>query len=68
TQVVELHTGLLRQLDKNLEQDARRIAIDDLQRAARHGGILDDAAKRARLQLAGLCRGLGFTQVEFRAP
>ena len=66
TQVVERTTGLLRQFDKNLEQDARRLAVDDIKRAARVNGILKEADERARLQLQNLFLQLGFTEVEFR--
>ncbi len=66
TQVVERTTGLLRLFDKNLEQDARRLAVDDIKRAARVNGILKEADERARLQLKNLFLQLGFTEVEFR--
>lgn len=66
TQVVERKTGLLRQFDKNLEQEARRLAVDDIKRAARVNGILKEADERARLQLRQLFTQLGFTEVEFR--
>ena len=68
TQVVERSTGLLREFDKDLEQDARRMAVDQIRVAARESGILRDAEERARLQLAELFRRLGFKSVaiEFR--
>ena len=66
TQVVERTTGLLRAFDKSLEQAARQQALDDIQRAARHNGILKDADERAREQLANLFHQLGFERVEFR--
>ena len=66
TQIVERTTGLLRTFDKDLEQTARQQALDDIQRAARHNGILSDAEERARTQLAHLFHQLGFEQVEFR--
>ena len=66
TQVVERTTGLLRLFDKNLEQDARRLAVDDIKRAARVNGILKEADERARLQLQNLFLQLGFTEVEIR--
>ncbi len=66
TQVVENSTGLLRAFDKTLEQNARRQAVGDMRRAARHNGIYDDAEERAKLQLANLFRQLGFeTEVQF---
>ena len=66
TQVIERTTGLLRAFDKTLEQAARQHALDDLQRAARRGGILTDADERAHTQLANLFHQLGFETVEFR--
>jgi hypothetical protein len=68
TQVVERTTGLLRSFDTGLEQEARRIAVDDLRRAARQGGILVEAESRAREQLAGFLKQVGFDQVEFQQP
>ncbi len=67
TQVIDHTTGLLRAFDKNLEQTARRNAVDDLRRAARNGGILKEADERAREQLTGFFRQLKFEQVEFRS-
>ncbi|MFN3408569.1 MAG: DUF4230 domain-containing protein [Limisphaerales bacterium] len=66
TQVIERTTGLLRAFDKNLEQNVRRNAVDDIQRAARMGGILKDADRQAREQLERLFRGAGFAEVEFQ--
>lgn len=64
TQVIERTTGLLREFDKDLEQDARRQAVDQIRVAAASAGILRDADERARLQITGLLRSLGFTEVE----
>ena len=66
TQVIERTTGLLRMFDKDLEQSARQQALDDIQRAARRGGILQDADARAKEQLANLFHELGFESVVFR--
>jgi len=68
SQVIERTTGALRQFDKNLEQNARRVAVEDIKRAARTNGILKDAEERARLQLEGLFHQLGFEQVEIKMP
>jgi hypothetical protein len=68
TQVVERTTGLLRSFDKDLEQNARRQAVLDINRAAREAGIEKDAADRAKEQLKGLFHQLGFEEVEFRSP
>ncbi len=64
TQVIERTTGLLREFDKDLEQDARRQAVDQIRVAAASAGILKDADERARLQVGTLLRALGFTEVD----
>jgi len=66
TQVIERSTGLLRAFNKDLEQTARQNATDDIARAARLGGLKDEADKRARDQLKALFLQLGFEEVEFR--
>lgn len=66
TQVIEHRTGGLRTFDKDLQQDARRQAIDDIRRAARQSGIVEDAMERARHQVRALLLQLGFTEVEFK--
>jgi hypothetical protein len=66
TQIIERTTGLLRAFDKDLEQAARKNATDDIQRAARYGGITKDAEQRAREQLKQLFHQMGFEEVEFR--
>lgn len=67
TEVVERTTGVLRRFDKDLEQSARRIAVDDIGRAARRDGILKEADDRARTMLTAFCKQLGYTEVEFRS-
>jgi hypothetical protein len=64
TRVVDRSTGLLRAFDKDLEQNARRQAVDDLRIAARMNRIYEDAEERARLQLANLFHLLGY-EIEF---
>ena len=66
TKVIDNTTGLLREFDKNLEQDARADAVDDIRRAARTDGILDDEDSRAKLELELFLNEAGFEQVEFR--
>jgi hypothetical protein len=66
TQVIDHSTGLLRAFDKDLEQTARQNAVDDIARAARKGGILDDADKRARTELESFLKRAGFDSVVFR--
>ena len=65
TEVIDRTTGLLRQFDKNLEQQARRAALDHLKLAARASGILKEAEDRAQLQLAALFQQLGYGTAEF---
>ena len=64
TRVVERTTGLLRMFDKDLEQNARQQAVEDIQRAARNSGILKDAESRARTQITAQFKQLGFETVE----
>lgn len=64
TQVVERTTGLLRTFDKDLEQTARKIAVDDVRRGARAAGILKDADERARAQVEKFFQQMGL-EVEF---
>lgn len=66
SQVIDHTTGLLRSFDKNLEQTARQNAVDDIARAARHAGILDDAQKQAQVELENFLKRAGFEQVVFR--
>jgi len=66
SQVIDHTTGLLRAFDKDLEQAARQNAVDDIARAARRAGILDDANKRARAELESFLKQAGFERVEFR--
>jgi len=64
--VIDHTTGLLRAFDKNLEQSARQNAVDDIARAARRAGILDEAQKRGREELQNFFKRAGFESVEFR--
>lgn len=66
SQVIDHTTGLLRAFDKDLEQAARQNAVDDIARAARKGGILNDAEKQAKVELGSFLKQAGFEQVEFR--
>jgi len=66
SQVIDHATGLLRTFDKDLESVARQNAVDDIARAARQAGILNDAEKRAQEELSALLKRAGFEQVEFR--
>lgn len=64
TQIIERSTGLLRTFDKDLEQTARLIAVEDVRRGARNAGILKDAEERARAQIEKFFQQLG-CEVEF---
>jgi hypothetical protein len=64
THVIERTTGVLRLFDKDMEQNARRSAIEDIRRAAKMNGIIKDAEERAVMQLEGLFLNLGFDSVE----
>jgi len=66
TKVIDHETGVLRVFDKDLEQTARADAVDDIQRAAREDGILNEADKRAKLELELFLREAGFQRVVFR--
>jgi uncharacterized protein DUF4230 len=65
TKVVERSTGFLRSFDKDLEQNIRRTAVEDMRQSASRGGILRDANERARTELASFFQALGFERVEF---
>ena len=65
SQVIDHTTGLLRAFDKNLEQTARQNAVDDIARAARHAGILEEADKRGREELQNFFKRAGFASVDF---
>ncbi len=67
TQIVDHSTGILRIFDKDLEQYARRQAVDQLRLAASQNGILNDAAERGRWQLTILLYQLGFTDINLRS-
>jgi hypothetical protein len=66
SQVIDHTTGLLRAFDKDLEQTARQNAVNDIRRAARNDGILNEADRRAQLELELFLRQAGFEKVEFR--
>lgn len=64
TEVLERSTGLLRLFDQQMEQEARRQALEEIRKTARAAGILKDAEERTRLQLTVLARAAGFQAVE----
>jgi hypothetical protein len=67
TQIVERNTGVLRVFDKDLEQNARRQAVEELRLAALQNGILNDASEHARAQLTILLYQVGFADVDLRS-
>jgi hypothetical protein len=67
TKVIDHTTGIMRVFDKDLEQSARRQAVDELRQAATQNGILKDAADRAQLQLRVFLLELGFKEVDLRS-
>ncbi|MGV3772831.1 MAG: DUF4230 domain-containing protein [Verrucomicrobiales bacterium] len=67
TQVIERSTGVIRQFDKDLEQNARVQAVDDLRRAARYNGIMREARERAEMQVKIFLLQAGFEQVDFKS-
>jgi hypothetical protein len=52
--------------DKTLEQAAQQNPVDDIARAAREGGILDEAERRARTELEIFLKRAGFEPVAVR--
>ena len=66
TQILDRSTGLLRAFDKDLEQNARKQAVDELRLLAIDNHILKDAQDHAQTQLTALFRQIGFTEVEIK--
>jgi hypothetical protein len=64
TQVFERSTGVLRAFDKDLEQNARKQAVEELRLMAIKSDILKDAQERAQAQLTALFLQIGFTDVQ----
>jgi hypothetical protein len=57
-------TGLLVTADPNLESETRKVAEDQITKAALEDGILDKAKQNARTSVTALLQGLGFKQVD----
>jgi hypothetical protein len=66
SQVLERSTGILRAFDKDLEQNARQQAVDELRVLALDEEILRDAQDRAKALLTALFLQTGFTEVEIK--
>ena len=63
--VFDRDTGLFTKGDINLESSARRVAEDELEKAALEGGILDLAQQNAEIYLGRLLNDLGYPEVIF---
>jgi hypothetical protein len=66
SRVYSRDTGIFVSADPNLESVTRAKAQAELQQAALSDGILDAAAKNARVAVTALLEGLGFSHVEVR--
>lgn len=66
TRVLDDSTGLFRRFDKTLQQEARRKGLAQVRLAALESGILEEARRRARLELESLLRRLGFAEIRIR--
>ena len=60
-------TGILRVFDKDLEQNARRQAVEELRLAASQNGILKEAAEKGQARLTILLYQLGFTNFNLQS-
>jgi hypothetical protein len=63
TYVYERNTGLFRKPDPRIETEARQLAEQAMTERAQRGQILRQAETNGRLQVEGLLRSLGFTDV-----
>lgn len=67
TEVYDRSQGILSKGDKDLESQARLAAEEEIRKAACEGGILTDAADRAKQQLTTLLQAFQFTEIEIKA-
>jgi hypothetical protein len=63
TYVYERRTGLFRKPDPRIETEARQLAEQAMLERAHRGEILRQAEANGRLQIEGLLRSLGFTDI-----
>jgi len=63
--VFDRDTGILSKGDINLETNARRVAEEELEKAAYEGGILELARQNAEIYLGRLFKNLGYPEVIF---
>ncbi len=66
TEVWEHATAFWRPMDKDLEQNARRQALDQIRLAVGEAGLQKEALERARQQLRAILPSLGFKEVEIK--
>jgi len=66
TRVYARTTGMLVPQDTTLESETRRLAEEQIQKAAIGDGILDTARANARMSITALLTGLGFDSVTMR--
>lgn len=66
--VYDRDTGLFTKGDTNLESQARKVAEDEIRKAALNDGILDQARVNAELYLERLLRNLGYQEIVFLRP
>lgn len=66
--VYDRETGLFTKGDANLESEARKIAEDEIRKAALNDGILDQARVNAENYLERLLRNLGYQEIVFLRP
>jgi hypothetical protein len=68
TRVYDRQQGLLSKGDKNLESNARKVAVDAITDAACKGNILQTASDNAKKQLTAFLKALGFTSISIEIP
>lgn len=66
--VYDRRTGLLTKGDPGLETEVRRVAEEEILRAACEAGILENANESAQRQIRLLLRSLEFDDIEFLSP
>ncbi len=66
--VYDRETGLFTKGDANLESEARKVAEDEIRKAALSDGILDQARVNAENYLERLLRNLGYQEIVFLRP
>lgn len=66
TYVYDRQTGLFSSPDPNLESEMRRVAEEEILKAALEDGILSKAVENAETVLRTLVTGLGYGDVQFR--